>query len=64
MTTDGPRAEALANVRDALAAVESVPVAGVDAAKGEAVRDVAADLGALEKQLTNEVEQLQEVDDG
>jgi hypothetical protein len=57
---DSPREQALADVRDALAAAESIPVAGVDEQKAATVRDVVDGLVALEKQLTNEVEQLQD----
>jgi hypothetical protein len=63
-TPDPPREAALANVRDALAAVHEIPVAGVDDQKAATVRAVADDLGALEAQLANEVEQLREDDDG
>ena len=47
----------------ALAALQSVPAAGFDTEKAAAVISCADEVGALEKQLANEVEQLREVID-
>jgi len=62
-TESTPREQALARVRDALAAVEQVPVAGVDAQKAATIRAVAGDLEAIETALTHEVAQQREDDD-
>lgn len=62
-TESTPREHALARVRDALAALEQVPVAGVDAQKAATVRAVAGDLEAIETALTHEVAQQREDDD-
>ena len=58
------RRQALAGVRDALAGLQTIPAAGLDAEKHEKIRDDIADLRALERSLTNEVDQMEETDDG
>lgn len=64
MPDDTPRETALADVRDALATLHTVPVTGLDAEKAETVLEVAETVESLEKQLANEVDQLAEDDDG
>jgi hypothetical protein len=51
------REDALAGVRDALAAVNRVPAAGIDKEKHETLSDVADDLWSLERALQNEIDQ-------
>lgn len=57
------REQALAGVRDALAGIQSVPAAGLDAEKHETVREMVEDATALERSLANEVEQMREGSD-
>jgi hypothetical protein len=54
--------EALASVRESLAAIQDVPAAALDTEKHERLLQVDGDLRSLEKGLTNEVEQLREQD--
>lgn len=59
---EAPRQQALADVRDALAGLRSIPVAGLDSAKAETILDVVETVGSIEKQLANERDQRE--DDG
>lgn len=52
-----PKEEALAEVRDALAALQSVPGVALDQQKLEHLECACTDVEALERALTNEVEQ-------
>lgn len=52
------REQSLSGVRDALAALQAVPAAGLDQEKHETFREMVDDAGALERQLANEVEQM------
>ena len=54
------REKALASVRDAVAALQGVPAAALDAEKHEQLVGADDDLRSLERALTNEVEQLRE----
>jgi hypothetical protein len=58
--TETPAETALAEVRDALASLNSIPGAPLDEQKHELLRSAASDVGALERALTNEVEQQRE----
>ena len=58
--TDSPREQALADVRDALAALNSVPAAGLDEMKHGQLREAVDNVEALERSLTNEVEQRED----
>lgn len=57
MADDEPREVALANVRDAVAALHKVPATALDAEKHDAITGAEADLVAVEQQLHNECEQ-------
>mgnify|MGYP000574978588 CR=1 FL=1 len=57
------REKALANVREAMAALQGVPAAALDSPKHELLTEADDDLRSLERALTNEVEQLREVED-
>ncbi|SEU01316.1 hypothetical protein [Natrinema hispanicum] len=57
------REEALAGVRDAIAALQGVPATAFDQEKHETLLEAADDLQSLERALTNETEQLREVND-
>lgn len=66
-TVKGPREtkeQSLATCRDALAALEELPAAGLDGTKHDRFSDVVDELRALESQLTNEVDQLRDGEDG
>lgn len=66
-TVKGPqemKEKSLATVRDALAALEELPAAGLDGTKHERFSDTIDVLRALENELTNEVDQLRDVEDG
>lgn len=52
------REKALASVRDALAALQRVPAAGLDESKHATVRELTDGATSLERSLANEVEQL------
>jgi hypothetical protein len=52
--------EALAGVRDSLAAVRKIPVAGLDAEKARQIIEAADGLESVERALTHEVEQERE----
>lgn len=54
------REQSLAGVRDALAALQQVPAAGLDAAKHETFQGMIDDATALERALSNEADQLRE----
>lgn len=60
MTDIECREEALAGVRDAIAALQGVPATALDPEKHETIHGSADDLQSLERALTNEVTQLQE----
>ncbi|NUC71729.1 hypothetical protein HTZ84_05295 [Haloterrigena sp. SYSU A558-1] len=53
------REQALAGVRDAIAALQGVPATALDAEKHETLLEAADDLQSLERALQNEVEQIQ-----
>lgn len=53
-----PREQALSDTRDALAALHSLPAAGLDSEKAATVIELTRTVESLEKQLANEVEQL------
>lgn len=61
--SDPPREQALTNVRDALSALHSIPVTGLDVEKARTVLEVAETVGSLEAALANEVDQLHEAGD-
>lgn len=52
-----PREEALSELREALASIESVPAVALDEEKLELLRCARDDVMALESAVTNEVEQ-------
>ncbi|USZ73776.1 hypothetical protein [Natronosalvus halobius] len=52
------REQSLAHTRDALAALQKVPAAGLDQPKHETVTDLVDGATSLERQLANEVEQI------
>ncbi|WP_226043344.1 hypothetical protein [Natrinema sp. DC36] len=56
------REQSLAGVRDALAALQQVPAAGLDAEKHETLREMTEDASALERALSNEADQLRDCD--
>jgi len=58
MTDVEVREQALSNVRDALAALQHVPAAGLDESKHETVRELTEGATSLERALANEVEQM------
>jgi len=58
-----PRERALAEIRDALAALHRVPAAGVRGEQTEALHDAVDTVEGLEAALANEVDQLREADD-
>ncbi|WP_395166301.1 hypothetical protein [Natrinema pallidum] len=57
------REEALAGVRDAIAALQGVPATALDTEKHEQLTSAGEDLRSLERALTNETEQLREATD-
>lgn len=57
------REQSLAGVRDALAALQGVPAAGLDAEKHETLSGMVDDATALERSLANEVDQMRESSD-
>ena len=54
------REQTLAGVRDALAALQGVPAAGLDPEKHETLCEMVDNAESLERQLANEVEQMRE----
>lgn len=54
------REEALASIRDAIAALQDVPAPAVDGHQIEQLQDADGNLRALERALVNEVDQLEE----
>jgi len=58
------RETALASIRDAVAALQDVPAVGLDAEKHDRLTDSTDDLLSLERQLTNEISQIRENEDG
>lgn len=54
------REQSLAGVRDALAALQGVPAAGLDSEKHETLTGMIDDATALERSLANEVDQMRE----
>lgn len=56
------REQSLSGIRDALAALQQVPAAGLDAEKHETITDNIDDLRSLERALQNEVDQMRETD--
>jgi hypothetical protein len=52
------REQSLSNVRDALAALQHVPAAALDETKHETISGMVDDARALERSLSNEVEQM------
>ncbi|QRV14237.1 hypothetical protein JMJ58_14975 [Haloterrigena salifodinae] len=52
------REQSLANTRDALAALQKVPAAGLDDSKYETISRMVDDARSLERALQNEVEQM------
>ena len=52
------REQALASVRESLAALQNVPATALDEEKHERLLGVDGDLRSLERALTNDVEQL------
>jgi aminoglycoside phosphotransferase (APT) family kinase protein len=55
--SESPKEQALADVRDALSSLHSVPGAPLDEQKHELLREAAENVGSLERALTNELEQ-------
>lgn len=58
------REQALANTRDALAALQQIPAASLDEPKHETVTEMVDNCRSLERQLQNEVEQMRGDDGG
>lgn len=56
------REQSLSGVRNALAALQQVPAAGLDAAKHETFQGMIDDATALERALSNEADQLRDCD--
>lgn len=56
------REDALAGVRDAIAALQGVPAPALDAEKHELLTEADQNLHSLERALTNEVTQLRDGD--
>lgn len=56
------REQSLSGVRNALAALQQVPAAGLDAAKHETFQGMSDDATALERALSNEADQLRDCD--
>ncbi len=54
--------KALGDVRDALASLQQVPAAALAGDQHEQLRDAVENVQALEKALTNEMEQKQETE--
>ncbi|ELY72592.1 hypothetical protein [Natronobacterium gregoryi] len=53
------REQSLSKARDALAALQQIPAAGLDEAKHETVTEMVDNCRSLERALQNEVEQMQ-----
>lgn len=66
MTDQGPqsdlkvREQSLSCIRDALASLQQVPAAALDAEKHETLSEMVDDATSLERALLNEVEQMRE----
>ena len=60
MSGTSPKEDALADVRDALASLNSVPAVALDTNKLELVRCARDDVASLERALVNEVDQQTE----
>lgn len=54
------REQSLSGVRDALASLQQVPAAALDAEKHETLSEMVDDATSLERALSNEVEQMRE----